>query len=346
MTKSYQICCPKCNNHQNFYRYGKDKDGNQKYLCRVCGHQFVPYANTTSKSGRSRIRSYPICPICGKAMFLHHEHKYYSNYQCGDKKCGHSFFVPKQAAITAPSMSKLSGKTNFKRMRYPMHVILTALSMFYLGKNSFRNIALIMRMVMNIQLSHTTISNWCTKFAPLFHNIALELIPTLNFDSDEWHADETVVKIRGMKYYLWLIVDSETRFVLGFHLSKHRDSPQAFSLLNSVKHLGKPRAIVTDRYSAYKVPVKAVLNVKHIRVHSFSDDITNNLIECFNKQFKAWYKTKQGFSSFNSANNLIAVFLFFYNFVRPHSALNSLTPAQVAGLNLSARSKHKLLFVA
>ncbi|MDQ0202600.1 IS1/IS1595 family N-terminal zinc-binding domain-containing protein, partial [Pectinatus haikarae] len=47
MTKSYQICCPKCNNHQNFYRYGKDKDGNQKYLCRVCGHQFVPYANTT-----------------------------------------------------------------------------------------------------------------------------------------------------------------------------------------------------------------------------------------------------------------------------------------------------------
>uniref|UniRef100_UPI0018C6AC48 DDE-type integrase/transposase/recombinase n=1 Tax=Pectinatus frisingensis TaxID=865 RepID=UPI0018C6AC48 len=214
MTKSYQICCPKCNNHQNFYRYGKDKDGNQKYLCRVCGHQFVPDANATGKSGRPRIRSYPICPICGKAMFLHHEHKYYSNYQCGDKKCGHSLFVPKQAAITASAMSKLSGKTNFK------------------------------------------------------------LMPTLNFDSDEWHANETVVKIRGMKYYLWLVVDSETRFVLGFHLSKYRDSPQAFSLLNSIKHLGKPRAVVTDRYSAYKIPVKTVLNVKHIRVHSFSDDIT------------------------------------------------------------------------
>jgi transposase-like protein len=238
------------------------------------------------------------------------------------------------------------GKTDFKRMRYPVHVILTALSMFYLGKNSFRNIALILRTVMNIQVSHTTISNWCTKFAPLFQNIALELMPTLNFNSDEWHADETVVKIRGMKYYLWLIVDSETRFVLSFHLSRHRDSPQAFSLLNSVKHLGKPGAIVTDRYSAYKVPVKAVLGVKHIRVQSFSDDITNNLIECFNKQFKAWYKTKQGFASFDSANNLIAVFLFFYNFVRPHSALDGLTPAQVAGLNLSARSKRKLFLVA
>ena len=192
MAKSYQICCPKCNNHQNFYRYGKDKYGNQKYLCRVCGHQFAPDAHA-DKPGKPRVRPYPTCPVCGKAMFLHHDHKYYSNYQCCDKKCGHSIFVPKPAAVTAPSMSKLSGKTDFKRMRYPVHVILTALSMFYLGKNSFRNIALILRAVMNIQVSHTTISNWCTKFAPLFQNIALELMPTLNFNSDEWHADETGV---------------------------------------------------------------------------------------------------------------------------------------------------------
>ena len=47
-------------------------------------------------------------------------------------------------------------------MRYPVHVILMALSMFYLGKNSFRNIALILRTVMNIRVSHTTVSNWCT----------------------------------------------------------------------------------------------------------------------------------------------------------------------------------------
>jgi transposase-like protein/rubredoxin len=346
MAKSYQICCPKCNNHQNFYRYGKDKYGNQKYLCRVCGYQFAPDNPATGKLGRPHIRSYPTCPVCGKAMFLHHDHKYYSNYQCCDKKCGHSIFVPKPAAISAPSMSKLSGKTDFKRMRYPVHVILTALSMFYMGKNSFRNIALILRAVMNIRVSHTTISNWCTKFAPLFQNISLQLIPTLNFNSDEWHADETVVKIRGVKYYLWLIVDSETRFVLGFHLSRHRDSPQAFSLLNSVKHLGKPGAVVTDRYSAYEVPVKAVLGVRHIRVQSFRDDITNNLIECFNKQFKAWYKTKQGFASFDSANNLISLFLFFYNFVRPHSALDGLTPAQVAGLQLPPKSKYRLLLVA
>ena len=244
-------------------------------------------------------------------------------------------------------MSKLFGKTDFKRMRYPMQTIISALTMFYLGKNSYRNIALILWASSGIRVSHTTIGNWCTKFAPLFHNISLELVPMLDFNSDEWHADETVVKIMGIKHYIWFIIDSETRFVLGFHLSPHRDSPQAFTLMNAVKDLGKPSAVVSDRYSAYKVPIKSILcDVRHIRVESFKDDISNNLIECFNKQFKAWYKTKQGFNSFSSANNLISMFVFFFNFVRPHSALNGLTPAQVAGLSLSHKQKQKFLLVA
>ena len=40
--KSYHIRCPKCNNDHSFYRYGKDPDGYQKYLCRTCQHQFAP----------------------------------------------------------------------------------------------------------------------------------------------------------------------------------------------------------------------------------------------------------------------------------------------------------------
>ena len=78
---------------------------------------------------------------------------------------------------------------------------------------------------------------------------------------------------------------------------------EAVSLFSEAVKLGKPSAVVSDRYSAYKVPVKSIFGgAKHIRVQSFKEDISNNLIECFNKQFKAWYKTKQGFSSFESAN--------------------------------------------
>lgn len=343
MQKIVPIKCPKCNNNHSFYRYGKDKDGFQKYLCRNCTHQFAP-----DKPSFKSNKNYPMCPLCGKATFLHHDFDLYSNYRCCDKKCNHSMFVPKSASILPASMSKLVGKEDFKRMRYPLHIIITALSMFYLGKSSFRNIALILRVANNIKVSHTTISNWCKKFAPLFNNLSLELMPMLNFNSDEWHADETVVKISGQKYYIWFIIDSETRFVLGFHLSPYRDSNQAFTLFNSVRHLGTINSLVSDRYAAYKQACKSVLGdeVKHIRVQSFKDDISNNLIESFHHQFKAWYKTKQGFNSYDSANNLISMFIFFYNFVRPHSALNGLTPAQVAGLNLTKKQKRKYLLVA
>lgn len=342
MQKIVSVCCPKCNNSHSFYRFGKDKFGFQKYQCRKCNHQFAPDNPKCREAA-----NHPRCPVCGKASFLHHDYLHYSNYRCDDKKCNHSFFAAKPTTIDPSSMSKLFGKTDFKRMRHPVHLVITALSMFYLGSTSFRKISLILRVAFNVNVSHTTISDWCKGFAPLFNNFALELIPALNFDSDEWHMDETVVKINGIRHYIWFIIDSETRFILGYHLSPHRDSPQAFSLLQSSKCLGTPKAIVSDRYSAYNVPMKSVFeNAKHIRVESFKDDISNNLIESFNHQFKAWYKTKQGFNSYTSANNLISMFVFFFNFVRPHSALNNLTPAQVAGLSLSKRQKRKYLIVA
>lgn len=339
MQKLYHFSCPKCNHSHQFHRFGRDKDGHQKYRCLSCGHQFAPDRPRSAPK-------YPPCPVCGNASFLHHDHAHYSNYRCCDKRCNHSFFAWKSTAITAPSMSKLFGKHNFKRMRYPVQTIVTALSMFYLGKNSFRNISLILRTAFNIKVSHVTISNWCTRFAPLFDDMRLQLMPMLDLNSDEWHADETYIKIAGVNHYLWFVVDSETRFVIGFHLSPRRDSPQAVSVLSEAAKHGKPSALVSDRYNAYKVPVKAVLGVEHIRVQSFQDDVSNNLIECFNKQFKAWYKTKQGFSSFACANNLIATFVFFFNFVRPHSALGGLTPAQVAGLRITKNQKRDFLLVA
>ncbi len=332
--------CPKCNSH-SLYKYGKDKSGNQKYQCRICKHQFAPDHVKTRNE-----RKYPSCPVCSKASFLHHDYEHYSNYRCGDKKCNHSFFTPKPTVKLPPSMSNIFGKSDFKRMHHSVHLVITALTMFYIGGTSFRKIALMLNFLYNIKLSHVTVSDWCRKFAPIFHSKMITLMPTMDFNSDEWHADETVVKILGKKYYIWFIIDSETRFVLGFHLSPYRNSPQAFSLFDSVKDYGKPNAIVTDRYSAYKVPAKAVLSVNHIRVESFKADISNNLIEAFNKQFKAWYKTKQGFNSFESANNMIMMFVFFYNFIRPHSALSKLTPAQVAGCKYSEKQQKSLLLVS
>ena len=136
----------------------------------------------------------------------------------------------------------------------------SALTAKDLGKNSFRNISLILKTAFNIKVSHVTVGNWCTRFAPLFDNMRIKLLPLLDFNSDEWHADKTVIKIAGVKHFLWFVVDSETRFVIGFHLSPHRNSPQAVSVLHEASGLGKPGSFVSDRYSVYKVPVKSLSN--------------------------------------------------------------------------------------
>lgn len=121
--KSYHIICPKCNNNHNFYRHDKTPDGYQKYLCWNCRYQFAP--ERPRPEGEICRRKYPPYPVRGKASFLHHDYQHYATYRCCDKKCNHSTF-------------HVSSVRKIRLQAY-------ALSVFYLGKNSFRNISLILK---------------------------------------------------------------------------------------------------------------------------------------------------------------------------------------------------------
>ncbi|WP_127018173.1 integrase core domain-containing protein [Anoxybacter fermentans] len=70
------------------------------------------------------------------------------------------------------------------------------------------------------------------------------------------------------------------------------------------------------------------------------------MIESFFGTFKDWYKQRKGFNNFVSANQLIFMFIYFYNYVRPNSAPNNLTPAQVAGCNYSDKQRKPWLLAA
>jgi transposase-like protein len=173
------------------------------------------------------------------------------------------------------------------------------------------------------------------------------LMPDSLNQSDEWHTDETVINIHGKRYYIWTLIDSETRYVIDYHLSDSRESGEAFALFNSANNShGSPNAIVSDRLPSYTIPVKSIFkNAKHIKVQKFSDDITNNLIESFFSKFKANYKAKRGLKSYESVNRLLMSFFFCYNYVRPHGGLNNQTPARVAGVEYSEFSRKNLLLL-
>ena len=325
--------CPRCNSHQ-LYKYGKDLSGNQKYQCKLCKRQF------TKDSKNLPVRHYPKCSNCGKSTYVHHDYKYFTQYKCCNRKCNHTVKILKPTAIDQASCETIREACSFKRMRFPIHVILTAMNMHFLCNVSLRSIKSFLKLSCNVHVSHVSISNWLKKFAPLFQAISQSFMKDIDLKSDEWHADETVVKINGKKYYLWLVIDSETRFVISFHLSPYRDSGQAFSVLNHASSIDTPNSIVSDRYWAYNVAVETCFpKSTHIKVESFKDDISNNLIESFNDTIKTWYRAKRGFGSFESANRLIASFVFFYNFIRPHSSLSDLSPAQVAGAKYTEEAK-------
>ena len=160
IAKLYQVSCPKCNNKTDFYRYGKDVHGHQKYQCKKCWHQFaVRYPGRQCPAGRVNV--HPRLPRCVRKRCIH--------YSITDKKCNHSVFVPKANHGHCPIHVQTVWKDGFQADAVSVvYVILMALTMFYQGKNSFRNIALILRTAMNVQVSHTIISNWCTRFDPTF----------------------------------------------------------------------------------------------------------------------------------------------------------------------------------
>jgi len=247
------VVCPRCFS-KDLYRFGKDKDGFQKYQCKQCRRQFAP-DNPPNNSRRKR--KYPGCPVCGKASFLHHDYTYYSNFRCCDKKCNRSFRVPKFINIDPPSSELQPHTFSFKGMRHPLYIVLCALNYYFCGNSTTRKVAQTLYMVHQVKVSHVTISKWIKRFAPVFKKIATDRLLGVNLcDSDEWHFDETYIKIAGKDYYLWLAFDAETRLVLDFHLSPNRDSNSAHSLLaNCRRKFGQPRsAVISDRYYAYQQP--------------------------------------------------------------------------------------------
>ena len=77
-----KVKCPRCHSAQ-LYKFGLDKQANQKYQCKNVNNNSLLTVSTPKKS------KYPKCPKCGKATFLHHAYKHYNCYKCGNKKCNH-----------------------------------------------------------------------------------------------------------------------------------------------------------------------------------------------------------------------------------------------------------------
>lgn len=335
------ICCPRCFS-KHLHKFGHDPHGFQKYRCLDCFRQFT-------LNPQSRIlKGYPICPRCHRQTFLWHRYDTYLHFKCGSKLCNHSLKLPIPPPDHLLVSDELIGVFSFSHFRFPPHIILLALTLYFDGCSSTRSIKRFFSSAYGIKVSHVTIHSWTRIFAPWFRFLSDQFLPLLDFQSDEWHVDETYIKIKGVTHYLWLILDSETRTILHFVLSDNRGASSAFELLYwaSQNIRASPLTIVSDHWDAYnEAIVQLYPHSTHYKYESFQDCCSNNVIESFNKTFKAWYKTKKGFKTYQSALQLITTFIFHYNFLHQHSSMNYLSPAQVAGATVSQMDQaHWLLY--
>lgn len=67
-----KVKCPRCQSDQ-LYKFGLDKQANQKYQCKKCRRQLAP--DSVSKPRECK---YPKCSKCWNATFLHQAYNYYN----------------------------------------------------------------------------------------------------------------------------------------------------------------------------------------------------------------------------------------------------------------------------
>ncbi|MGQ3740227.1 IS6 family transposase [Bacillus sp. FDAARGOS_1420] len=103
-----------------------------------------------------------------------------------------------------------------------------------------------------VSLAHTTIMRWVHQYGTeLNERIRKHLKPT----NDSWRADETYLKVKREKMYLYRAIDSEGN-TIDFYLSQKRDAKAAKCFLKKTLascHVTKPRSITADDDKAYPV---------------------------------------------------------------------------------------------
>ena len=113
----------------------------------------------------------------------------------------------------------------------------------------------------------------------------------------------------------------------------------------------RPMAIVTDGLRSYQHAItKEFYTMKaprtqHVRVPNIRNRSNNNMVERLHGTIRERNKTMRGLDNEDSAQTIIDGFRIYYNFIRPHMALNGKTPAEKAKLVLNLKENKWLSLI-
>lgn len=228
-------------------------------------------------------------------------------------------------------------------MRTTVEQIGNSLTNYYNGL-SLADVAVSLKETYNNPVDRSTIYRWLLKYTREAIKMFQTITPKV---SDQWVADETAIKIDEVLYWIWDIIDIDTRFLLATHLSPNRGTKEAYTLMElASKRAGKvPKVVVTDKLRSYLDGIEMAFgaDTQHVQSSPFDVENDSNIIERMQGTIKDRTKVIRGFKTVPTARLILDGFMVHYNFFRPHMTLHNKTPAEVAKVKAPVRNWTELV---
>lgn len=272
------------------------------------------------------------CKFCGSDRVVRFGYtKGVQQYWC--KRCKHKF----------------ANNQALPRMRSPMVQQSAALSMFYSGMSLKEIRRHLSQEYGNLSISRSTLERWINRYSKIAIDEANKYTPKTG---GTWLADETVLRLGsdgkgGRNVWFFDLIDSDTRFLLASHMAFTRTTKAAQTLMEKAyKKAGKaPKRIITDGLNVYVDAIELTFGAdsQHVQSTPFIDKDSTNQIERFHGTLKTRTAIMRGLKSLPNARHTLDGFLVYYNYLRPHDALDDKTPAEVAGIDFPYKSWQDVL---
>lgn len=344
--------CPCCGAPAEYLYRNNGKAG--QLQCKACGTRFSPQENRLSRSCILR------CPFCGHALEAKKNRRFFILYKCVNPKC--SYYLNNLKKVDKDDLDSPFGKDLYKlhyiyrafnvdffRMnlnslprnasslkfrKFDSYVMSLCLTMHVNLGLSLRTTAQALLDLYGIHISHQMVADYARTAALVVKPFvdSYDYMPSSTFS-----ADETYIRVRGKKSFVWLIMEAASRSILGYRASGDRSvgpcimaMRMAFRLFRKIPENFR---FIADGYSVYplaaqqfflkygedfRFDITQVLGLTNDDAVSKEFRPYKQLIERLNRTFKQTYRVRCGYDNLDGANCDLSLWVAYYNFLRPH----------------------------
>ena len=199
---------------------------------------------------------------------------------------------------------------------------------------SLRKTSQALKDLYNLKISHQRVAN----YARTATIVIKPFVDHYDYNTGKvFTADETYIKVRGVKGYIWFIMDVVSRAIIGYQVSDNRGvDPCILAMRMAFRHLKElPEKFkfIADGYSAYPLAAqqffrefsdKMKFHITQVIGLTNDDEVSKvfrpykQMVERLNRTFKSSYRVRCGYDNFEGANYNVSLWVAYYNFLRPH----------------------------